>query len=228
MKIHNVTQGSVEWMLLRAGIPTASEFDALVTPLFKVKTGEGPKTYLYKKLGEWWQGAPLTTFYGTVMEQGNILEDEAVPWYEAMYGEKIDRIGFATNNDGTVGCSPDGMFGLEGGIEIKCPEVPAHIKHLLNGVLPDDYAAQVHGSMYVTGAKWWKFFSYHRGFPPFILKVERDEEIQDSIHEALEQFLERFEDAKEQLIALNGGPPKRGLTPMPPKPTQVFTSETPS
>jgi Na+/alanine symporter len=62
MKIHEAGQGSVEWMQARSGIPTASEFDALVTPKWKVKTGDGPKTYLAKKLAEWWLGGPLASF----------------------------------------------------------------------------------------------------------------------------------------------------------------------
>ena len=41
MKIHDCTQGSLAWLELRAGLPTASEMDALVSPTFKVKKGDG-------------------------------------------------------------------------------------------------------------------------------------------------------------------------------------------
>lgn len=232
MKVHNVVQGSVDWLLLRSGIPTASEFKALVTPLFKVKTGEGPQTYLHKKLAEWWMGGPISTFYsGGGLEQGSILEDEAFPWLEAYTGEKINRVGFITNDAGTLGCSPDGMYGTEGGVEIKSPEVHTHVGYLLDGVLPEEYGPQVHGGMYVTGAKWWRFFSYRRGLPPFILKIDRDDRIQDAIEAALDRFLEVFEDGKNALTVINGGPPKRTLSyhPKPkPEPRGAFVSEFPS
>lgn len=209
MKIHDVKQKSVEWMILRSGLPTASEFDALLTPLFKVKTGEGPKTYLHKKLAEWWQGGPLLGFNVFDMDQGQMLEEQAVPWYELEFNTKIDRVGFCTTDDGRVGCSPDGLLGDDSGIEIKCPAVHTHVGYLLAGVIPPDYAAQVHGCMYVTGRKSWKFLSHRRHFPPLVLEIPRDEEIQEKINEAIQTFLEQFEEGKQRLIEINGGPPKR-------------------
>lgn len=210
MIIHTeYAQRSVEWMQARAGIPTASEFDALLTPEFKIRTGQMPLTYLAKKVAEAWQGGPLAGFNTFDMDQGNILEEEAVPWYELEFGEVIDRPAFITTDDGRIGCSPDGLLGQDGGIEIKCPEVHTHVGYLLAGELPPQYAAQVHGSMFVTGRKWWKFLSYRRHFPALLLTVERDEEAQEMIAEALEQFLGRFDRAMERLAELNGGPPKR-------------------
>ena len=57
--MHPVTQGSEAWLKLRLGHPTASEFHNLITPLWKVKDGEGPKTYLAEKLAEHLTGRPL-------------------------------------------------------------------------------------------------------------------------------------------------------------------------
>jgi hypothetical protein len=213
MKIHEAAQGTQAWLEARAGIPTASEFDALITPLWKIKTGEGPALYLAKKLAENW-GGPLPSFGGPQpwqMEQGRILEEEAIPWYEFEFGEPIQKVGLITTDDGSVGCSPDGLLGEDGGIEIKCPYSQTHIKYLLEGILPGDYAAQVHGSLYVTGRKWWKFVSYRRGFPAFVLKVNRDIEIITQIGIGLEVFRKKFNAARAKLIELNGGeePPKR-------------------
>jgi hypothetical protein len=53
--------------------------------------------------------------------------------------------------------------------------------------------------------------------PEFILEVERDEDIQDSISEAVCAFLRKFDEGKKRLIELNGGPPRRLQTK--PKPT---------
>lgn len=209
-----ILQGSLEWHMLRSGIPTASEFDALLTPEFKIKTGEGPKTYLAKKVAEVWQGGPLPSFQGFDMEQGQVLESEAIPWFELAYSTAVQRVAFCTTDDKRVGCSPDGLIGEDGGIEIKCPAAHTHVGYLLQGgTLPKEYAAQVHGSMYVTGRPRWQFVSYRRHFPALVLTIERDAVIQEQIAAALERFLEAFDEATASLEKINGGPPRR-LTPM--------------
>lgn len=209
MKIVPVEQGSVDWMLARAGIPTASEFDQLLTPEFKIRSGEMPRTYLAKKVAEKWLGAPLPASNVFDMDQGQILEQEAKPFYELQYGEQIRSVGFITSDDGTVGCSPDGLLGDDCGIEIKCPAIHTHLGYLLSGQLPKEYAAQVHGAMFVTERPRWKFLSYRRHFPPLLVTVERDEEIQSKIAEAITRFTKQMEVAMKFLEDLNGGPPKR-------------------
>lgn len=206
MKILDVEQGSVEWMQARAGIPTASEFDQLVTPEFKVRTGDMPKSYLAKKLAEAWLGGPLLGFNVFDADQGQILEGEALPWYELEYGQEVQRVGLITTDDGRVGCSPDGLI-KGAGLEIKCPRPETHTGYLLKGVLPKDYAAQVHGSMYVTGFHSWQFLSYRRRFPALLLTIERDDTIQKAIGEALTEFLAQFDSGWQKLCEINGGPP---------------------
>lgn len=233
MIILPVEQGSVDWMLARSGIPTASEFDALVTPEFKMRTGEMPTTYLSKKLAEAWQGGPLLGFNVFDMDQGNILEDEAKPWFELEHNRPVERVGFITTDDGRVGCSPDGLLGEDSGIEIKCPRAETHIRYLLNGRLPKDYAAQVHGSMFVTGRKEWKFLSYRRHFPALLITVERDEEIQKTLAKALAEFLKRFDAGMARLAEINGGPPaRRNVSPQShesphPEPDDAYAGITP-
>lgn len=207
MKIHDVQQNSLEWLMLRCGLPTASEFDQLLTPEFEIRKGEMPKTYLARKVAEAW-GGPLPGYNTIDMEQGSILEKEAIPHFEFSTGIEVTRVGFVTTDDGLVGCSPDGLIGDDGGIEVKCPDAHTHVKYLLNGGLPKDYAAQVHGSMFVTGRSYWRFLSYRRGFPPLSIIVNRDEEIQAKIGAAIEPFVGRFQYAMEALEKLNGAPPK--------------------
>jgi YqaJ-like viral recombinase domain len=193
MKVHDVKQGSPEWLNLRLGIPTASEFDALVTPEWKIKTGAGPQTYLYQKICEKSMGFALDTGSGFSMENGSILEHEALPWFEFAHDINAQRVGFCTTDDGRIGCSPDGLIGEDGGIEIKCPRPDTHLRYLLQGGVPKDYLAQVHGSMLVTGRSWWNFLSYSRQFPALLVRVERDEAIIATMREALAGFLKQFD-----------------------------------
>lgn len=207
MIVHNeFEQGSVEWMEARAGIPTASEFDQLVTPKFARRTGQMPHSYLARKLAEFWLGGPLLGHSSFSTEQGQILEREAKACFVFESGIEVQNVGFITTDDGRVGCSPDGLIGEEGGLEFKCPEPQTHCKYLLAGVVPEDYIVQVHGALYVTGRKWWKFVSYRRHFPTLTITVERDESIMEALDESLKLFLGMFDRSLEYFEQLNGGP----------------------
>lgn len=206
MKIHPGKQGTYEWLQARAGIPTASEFDQLVTPRYQIKKGQGPKSFLEKKVAEYWQGGPLPSWQGMDMEIGQILEERAKPWFELMTGEPITNVGLVTTDDGRVGCSPDGLIGEDGGIEIKCPARHTHVGYLLDGVLPEEYELQVHGSLYVTGRKYWNFLSYDSKFPKLLLRVERDGRKCSIIHDAMQGFLMAFDAAVKRMEEINGGP----------------------
>ncbi len=212
MKILPHAQGSLEWQIARAGIPTASEFGNLVTPKFEIRKGEMLRTYLAAKLAEAWLGGPLIGFNTFDMDQGRILEEEARPWLELATEMSVQPVGLITTDDGRVGCSPDGIVMEPAGtfgVEIKCPQPTAHVKYLMSGKVPDEYLPQIHGGMYVTGFKEWKFLSYRRNFPKLLLTVERDEEIIEAIGEALTEFQMQFEIGMKILIEANGGPPKR-------------------
>lgn len=216
MKIHqDIEQGSLQWMILRAGKITASEADAIVTPLGKVREGDGVTTYLTQKLVEIWTGGPLPSLQGVFdMEQGKLLEERARPAFTIHTGIEVTTAAFIESDDGRCGCSPDAMISDGAGVEIKCPTMPIHVKYLLAGKLPKEYVAQVQFSLFVTGFRVWHFFSYNRQFPPLHLAVERDEEFQEAIGEAVEDFSNRLDVAIKCIEELNGGPPNR-VTPTP-------------
>lgn len=202
MKIINCKQGSGEWLHARLGLPTASEFDELITGEWKARTGKGVETYFYRKLAERVLGFPLMDASAWAMEQGAILEGEAIPFFEGVYDTPIHRVGFITSDDGKVGCSPDGLIGKDSGIEIKCPQPQTHLRYLLEGIVPKEYEAQVHGSMFVTGRPEWKFMSYSRQFPPLILTVKRDEEIQAVLKKCTDSFNARMDVAFGKIKAM--------------------------
>ena len=213
MIVHNVQQGSPQWLALRSGTISASELDSLVTPLGKIRTGDGVSTYIALKLAERWLGAPLRSWRPSAeMEQGTILEDEAIPYLEWTLELTIQRVGFVTRDDGSCGCSPDGLLPDGAGCEIKSPQPAAHVTYLLGGELPSEHVAQVQGGMYVTGASRWLFASYCRGFPAFVRWVARDEKYIASIDAAVDAANTRISVGYQHLIGLNGGPPVRPPT----------------
>lgn len=208
MKKHFCDQGSVEWLKLRAGKVTASEAKSLVTPKWKVRTGDMVQTLLATKLAEAWLGGPLPGFTSWATEQGKLLEESAVPAYEFITGKTVEKVGFIESDCGRIGCSPDGML-PDCGLEIKSLQPVHHVSCLIDGCLPDDYSAQVHFSMLVTGLDQWLLFLYHRRFPHMTITVNRDKELIETLQEALVEFYDRFDVEWARLIDKNGGLPAR-------------------
>jgi hypothetical protein len=202
MIIHDVQQRTLDWAKLHCGIPTASGFSNLLTPEFKIRTGEMMKSYVYLKIAEKWRGEPVLDLSTFSIEQGEILETEAKPFFELETGRKIFEAGFIQSDDGLTGCSPDGLLEHDNGLELKCPSAPVHVKYLAEGILPKEYAVQVFGEMYVTGRPKWTFMSYRRNFPPFILEVQSDDRLMNQITMALRQFYALYDQA---LSAIQGG-----------------------
>lgn len=200
MKIHDVEQGTDAWLRLRMGKVTASELGNLISPTLEIRkwSTEMPRTYLAAKVGEAFEGTPDIEGGSWETEQGQLMEMESRKWYAFWSGERVRQVGFIEGDDGRCGCSPDGLIGEDGGLELKNPQRKAHTGYILNGGLPKDYAVQVHASMYITGRKWWRFVSYRRK-SKFVLTVERDEKICATIAEALAGFYAKFDAAMKQL-----------------------------
>jgi hypothetical protein len=198
--IHNIAQNTPAWLKLRAGKVTASEMHHLLTPTFAKTTGTKPRKYLCTKLAEAWFGEPLPGFGGSwATDQGHLREEEAIPWFALTYDCEPKRVGFVTGDDGRCGCSPDALLGDDGGLEVKCPQPTAHVGYVLDGEVPDEYATQVHGSLYVTGRASWTFLSYRADFPPLVVTVKRDEAIMRKIGAALASFYQEFDAAMATL-----------------------------
>lgn len=204
MKIHDsFLQGSPEWLACRVGKVTASEAGNLLTPKLKIRDGEMPTTYMYAKLAEAYRGSPLPGFSTHSTENGEILEDEARKLFCLLHdGDEVRNVGFCEHDDARSGCSPDALIGSHSGLELKCPLQSTHVRYLVEGRIPDAYAAQIHFSLYVTGRSEWVFMSYARKFPPFVLTVQRDEKICAVIAEALEGFYQKFDAAMERLRSI--------------------------
>lgn len=204
MKIHNVTQGEVEWFRLRMGRPTASEFDRILKPsTLEVRAPSELRKYVYEKAAESWLGHALPKGGGHATEQGHMLEDEARNWYSWEYEANLRNVGFVESEDGLCGCSPDAL-GEDFGVELKNPYAQTHVGYLCGGVVPLDYVCQVQGSLYVTGLPEWRFVSYRRGFPGLVVVVKREDENMAKIaagvaafHKEYAHVMERLKEVKE-------------------------------
>lgn len=202
MKTIQCKQGDTSWLLARLGVVTASEISNLITPTGAIRKGEKVETYLYQKLAERVLGLTGSIPPTWAMDQGSLLETMAIPFLEFSFDWKIERVGFCLSDDGKVGCSPDGLIGEDGGVEIKCPQATNHVRYLTEGVVPEDYIAQVNFSLYVTGRKWWDFVSYNQHLPPLVVRTERNEQNMAAIARAAGDFIIRLDEAELKLRAM--------------------------
>lgn len=199
MKIHNVEQNTPEWMALRAGLPTASCFDKIITPTGWPSTQAG--AYANRLLAEQIIGKPIKEWDGNGWsKRGHELEDEAVGYYAVMNDVDCVRVGFVTDDEERYGCSPDRIVGDEGLLEIKCPAAHTHMSYLLNPErLENAYRVQVQGQLLVTGRAWCDLVSYFPELPEVTVRCERDESFIATLKDGIESLLESIEKNRKAL-----------------------------
>jgi hypothetical protein len=200
MIIHNVEQGSEQWLKLRLGVPTASEFHNIVGnstgELSRARDKKGlsevARKYVYRLVAETLLGRPLEKPAGTpwAMERGKRLEPLAVEQYSFTHDVEVRRVGFVTNDAGTIGCSPDGLIiGARGGLETKCLLDESHMGLLIDGP-GDTFKPQVQGNIAGCELEWWDLHGYHPDLPPVTIRTYRDEPYIARMDAALREFLD--------------------------------------
>lgn len=196
MIIHNLEQGTDEWFRLRLGIPTASRFRDIFTSTGKPASGS--EGYMLSLIAESLAGKPLESYSNQWMQRGTELEPEARSYYELVKECEVTQTGFVTNDERTVGCSPDG-FTPSGLLEIKCPKPETHVKYLLAKKVPAEYVPQVQGQLWICEADTLDFLSYHPDLPPLIVTVGRDDKFIEGLDKAITDFLEKMHDKLTKL-----------------------------
>jgi hypothetical protein len=193
---HEVVQGSPEWLALRMGIPTASEFDQIITPA-KGELSKSARPYMMKLLAEWCLGESMDDISNLEwVERGKELEPEAVRFYEFTQGVKTRAVGFITTDDGRCGASPDRLIiGVAAGVEIKCPKANTHAGYYFDG-FGEKYKVQVQGQMYVGQLEYVERYSYFPKFTPKIERTYRDGPFIRKMGDALTQFCDELDALK--------------------------------
>ena len=160
-----IVQGSLEWFAMRCGKVTASR---VADVLAKTKTGwgAGRANYAAELIAERLTGATAPSFTNAAMQWGTDQE----PVYE---------IGFVDHPEITMsGASPDGLVGVWGLVEIKCPNTATHLDTLLSETVPGKYITQMQWQMACTGREWCDFVSFDPRLPEsmalFVTRVHRD------------------------------------------------------
>ena len=187
--ITGIDQGTDEWLALRYGWITASKFK-------DVKAGGAGKTrksYMYQLAAEAITGERIETYTNEYMEWGTLTEPQARAMYELDSGNTVEEVSFIKLDDvNKIGCSPDGLIGDDGMLEIKCPKTTTQIETYLSGKMPTGHNAQVQGQLWVSGRQWTDFVSFDPRIDGkssyFCVRVERDEKYIEELSHACFQF----------------------------------------
>ena len=160
MKIYKeIIQGTPEWFAIRKLKMTASHAQAIAAQ------GKGLDTYIYDIVAEYLSSGELVRFVNEHTERGNKLEAEARSVYEFENDVTIEQVGFV-ELDEYVGCSPDGLIGTGGGLQLKCKMDREHLKQVIYGddEIDSAHVWQMQMEMLVTGRKWWDYVCYNPNF----------------------------------------------------------------
>ena len=195
MKIIECEQRSAEWHQARSGVPSASEFDKIVTS--DGSPSKQRQKYMYELVGQKLGALPEESYTNKAIENGILREADAREMYSRDV-KPVIQVGFCLADEGW-GCSPDGFVGEDGLIEIKCPILSTHIEYLIKQKLPTDYVQQVQGQMLVTGRKYNDFISYYPGLKPLVVRCYRDEVFISRLRLELLKFISELNELTERL-----------------------------
>lgn len=198
MIIHDVKQGSDQWLEIRSGIPTASRFSDILTK--SGKPSDSAQRYMLTLLAERIIGHPVIEHMTMWQDRGKELEREAVAFFEFTTDTETIPVGFVTNDAGTWGASPDRFVGEDGVLEIKCLSEYQHVGMLLNhGKVYEAHKVQVQGQLMVTERKTAHVLSFHPEMPPALIQIDRDEKYIESLAAAVTAFSQQLESLYAQL-----------------------------
>jgi putative phage-type endonuclease len=198
-----IEQGTPEWHQLRAGKVTASRVADI---LAKTKTGPSAsrQNYLIELALQRTTGVIQESYSNAAIEHGIQTEPQARVAYEVKTGNFVDQVAFVDHPSiKGFGCSPDGLVGDKGLLEIKCPNSATHWEYFKSKEPPKKYFIQMQAQLAVTGREWCDFVSFDPRMPErsqlLVVNVPRDNEFIVYMEAEIKQFLDEVEAEVQQM-----------------------------
>jgi putative phage-type endonuclease len=193
LMIEKVEQGTPEWFAARLGNVTASRVADVIA---KTKSGYSAsrENYMAQLICERMTGTVAESYTNAAMAWGTETEPLARAAYESLADVLVDEVGYVQHpRIERAGASPDGLVGLFGLLEIKCPNTATHIDTLISEQVPTKYVTQMQWQMACTGRAWTDFVSFDPRLPSglqmFVKRVEFDAEYVATLEIEVVKFL---------------------------------------
>lgn len=201
--IHDIEQGSPEWIDLRLGVITCSEMSSIRSD------GAGAYTYVNALAFERLTGESSSVFDGNEWtKRGQELEPVARKMYEKKTDQSVYMVSFVKNKG--FGYSPDGLiYGSqpmwpEGGLEIKVKQPAEQIHILRTGEIPKKHLDQLHGGLSCAELDWIDFVSYCPSLPLFIKRIYAKEAAEEmaNIENLVNKYNQHIEEVVERISGM--------------------------
>lgn len=201
IEIIDVEQRSEDWYRARMGIPTASMFHAIMV---QNDTRKGRASYMRKLAGERLTGIPMESYTNDDMERGREQEPEILARYVFEHDVEVTPCGFIKN--GKKGCSPDGLIGADGMVQIKsaAPHVMVEILMELHKGAPKKHLPQCQGELWVAERKWTDLvIGSSPRLPLAVFHMKRDDQYIRDIEVAIHWFNRELDDMVKTIERLS-------------------------
>jgi putative phage-type endonuclease len=190
-------QKSEEWFAARLGKVTASRVADVIA---KTKSGYSTSrdNYMAQLVCERLTNQKGESFTNSAMQHGVDTEPLARSAYEALNGLLVEEVGFVQHPKiEQSGASPDGLVGLFGMLEIKCPNTATHIDTLLTQSVPTKYITQMQWQMRCCDRQWCDYVSFdnriREDLQLFVKRVEFDASYVAMLEEEVNLFLKELD-----------------------------------
>lgn len=192
MKIHQIEQGTDAWFACRREKLTSSNAQAISA------NGKGLETLAYEIMAEAYS-KNTERYTNEDMERGHELEDMARNLYTLETGNVVEQVGFI-ERDEFVGCSPDGLIGKDGGLEIKSPNEKNHLYTAITGEYDKKYFWQVQMTLMITQRSWWDITFFNPNLPKelIIQRIFPDNKAFEKLAKGLEKGIELIKEIKQK------------------------------
>jgi putative phage-type endonuclease len=202
----DVEQRSDDWYAARCGSLGASQ---VADALSRTKSGYSTtRTNLRVKLAlERLTGKQAAGFVSAAMQHGIDTEAEAKIAYSFDQNVTVTETGLVRHSSiPWTHCSPDGLVGDEGLVEIKCRQPAGHLETLTTGEIPAQYVTQINWQLAcMPERKWVDYVCYNPDFPEELkLFIKRHHRNDEQIMELEKSVCEFLAEVEADLAAING------------------------
>lgn len=193
-------QGSEQWHAARCGLITASELDRVMTPgTLKPANNDKTRQHVYELAAQRINQYVEPTYIGDNMLRGWADEIKAREKYSDFRAPVVEVGGMCREFETfKLWCSPDGLVGDDGGIEVKSRIQKHQLATIASNEVPQEHTLQVQANLMVSGRDWWDYVSYSGGMPMWIIRVYPDLKVQQAIIYACDAFEEKVQEVIKQ------------------------------
>ena len=187
----------------RCGSVGASDVPNIIR---RIKTGYAASraNLMALKAVERLTGVPAETYQSAAMAQGLEREPLARAAYAFLHDVEVEETGPVPHPQlKGAHASPDGLLNDDGLLEIKCPQMAAHLDTLWNEKIDGDYLIQIQWQLASTGRQWADYVSFSPDFPERMqfweTRIERDQKLIDMLEGEVRAFIDELERKVDEL-----------------------------